>query len=269
MKRNQVVITALAVMLAVAGYLTYAGKQDLNRLNQAQTAVLPSKAYDTYVAGTGTDEGQELADEDSLTGSGEGAAADAENTGAGSAVPAGGDRVVSSGTEDAAADAAGEDGNQAPEASATLSADQSNLTEIDSLDYDIVNPGEAVLTNGLTVSDYLASARLSREQVRGKNREDLLKVIDDDGTDTAMRQAAVDKMVELTDNSDKECAAETLLCAKGFDNSIVSITDGKVDVVICRAQLTDAELAQIEDIVKRKTDVSAADIVISLMDVTQ
>ena len=55
MQRNQVVITALAVMLAVAGYLTYAGKQDLENLNQAQSGLVSESGpdYDTYVAGTG------------------------------------------------------------------------------------------------------------------------------------------------------------------------------------------------------------------------
>lgn len=214
MKRNQVVITALAVMLAVAGYLTYAGKQDLNNSPQDQVAAQASAEYDTY-----TKENQE-------------AQPAAESTGT-------------------VQETVGEQGY---------------LDDINSLDYDVNDPGEAVLANGVNVTDYLASAKLSREQVRGKNREELLKVIDDETADDATRQAAVDKMVELTDNSDKECAAETLLGAKGFENSIVSITDGKVDVAICREELSDAELAQIEDIVKRKANVSASEIVISLME---
>ncbi len=231
MKRNQVVITALAVMLAVAGYLTYSGKQDLSRLSGEQIAVNTPDAYDTYVAGTIQDA----------------AATEADSTNASLSETAGSTDTSQNDT--------------------TTATEPTTLKEIDSMDYDINDPGEAVLANGVTVNDYLATARLTREQVRGKNREELLKIIDDDTTDSINRQAAVEKMVELTDNSDKECAAETLLSAKGFDNSIVSITDGKVDVVICQSQLSDAELAQIEDIVKRKTDVSAAEIVISLMDV--
>ena len=36
---------------------------------------------------------------------------------------------------------------------------------------------------------------------------------------------------------------------------VVSITDGKVDVVVNAASLSDQERAQIEDIVKRKTEI--------------
>lgn len=243
MKRNQVVITALAVMLAVAGYLTYAGKQDISRLSGEQIAVNTPDTYDTYVAGT-----LERQETDS----------NAEHSTASSQQQ--GESAVKTQDSEAASQ-----GSAVSSAEGELSAVQ----DMDSMDYDINDPGEAVLTNGMTVNDYLASARLTREQIRGKNREDLLKIIDDEMADSIDRQAAVNKMVELADNSDKECAAETLLSAKGFDNSIVSITEGKVDVVICKNELSDAELAQIEDIVKRKTDVSAAEIVISLMDVSQ
>ena len=45
--------------------------------------------------------------------------------------------------------------------------------------------------------------------------------------------------------------------AKGFNEVYVRIDDDTVDVVVDKAELTDAEIAQIEDIVKRKTGVSA------------
>ena len=66
--------------------------------------------------------------------------------------------------------------------------------------------------------------------------------------------------------SEKENAAETLLQAKGFVDPVVSITENQVDVVVNAVTLTDPERAQIEDIVKRKTEIGAAGIVITLMD---
>ena len=87
----------------------------------------------------------------------------------------------------------------------------------------------SVLANGLTVSDYMAQTKLAREQTRGKNKEDLLAIIDSDAQTELDKQAAIDAVVRLTDYSDKENAVETLLSAKGFDNSIVSITQDAVD----------------------------------------
>ena len=72
-------------------------------------------------------------------------------------------------------------------------------------------------------------------------------------------------MIDMTAIAEKENAAETLLMAKGFADPVVSITDGKVDVVINATTLTDPERAKIVDIVKRKTEVTADNIVITLM----
>ena len=70
-------------------------------------------------------------------------------------------------------------------------------------------------------------------------------------------------MVQMTEYAEQEAAAEILLEAKGFSDVVVSISSEGVDVVVNAAELTDAQRAQIEDIVTRKTEVAAEDIVIS------
>ena len=67
----------------------------------------------------------------------------------------------------------------------------------------------------------------------------------------------------MTDIAERETAAEMLLEAKGFTDVVVSITDDCADVVLNMGEVTDAKRAQIEDIVKRKTNVSAEKIVIT------
>jgi putative stage III sporulation protein AH len=54
-----------------------------------------------------------------------------------------------------------------------------------------------------------------------------------------------------------------MLEAKGFNNVIVSILNDKVDVVVERESLTETEIAQIEDIVTRKTDVPVTNLTIT------
>ena len=54
-----------------------------------------------------------------------------------------------------------------------------------------------------------------------------------------------------------------LLEAKGFTDVVVSITDESCDVVLNMGEVTDAKRAQVEDIVKRKTNVAADKIVIT------
>lgn len=123
-------------------------------------------------------------------------------------------------------------------------------------------PGEAVLTNG-SVSSVVSQAKVGREQVRSKNKETLQNIIDNKNLSAEEKEKAVNQMVQMTETAEKESAAESLLAAKGFHNSVVSITDDQADVIVGASELSDANRAQIEDIVTRKTGVAAQNIVIN------
>ena len=229
-RRNQIIITTLAVMIAAAGYLNYAGKGQMAAGDGA------------YEAGM-----MEISDEDIL----------AENQAA----------ADTSGMEEIASlDNDPSDEAQTVEEATMAAADgEGHIQAEGPTDPGVDNPGEAVLTSGGTISQYIASVQLNREQVRAKNRETLNEIINNQTLDEASRQQAVQNMVRLTEATEKENAAETLLQAKGFADPVVSITGEKVDVVIGAASITDPERAQIEDIVKRKTEVGAENIVITLL----
>ena len=123
-------------------------------------------------------------------------------------------------------------------------------------------PGEAVFTSAETASA-LSGAKLEKEQTRVQNKETLLEIINNANISETQKQEAVSSMISMTDIAEKETAAEILLEAKGFDDAIVSIDGDSVDVVVNTAELSEAQRAQIEDIVIRKTGVSADAVVIS------
>ena len=72
-------------------------------------------------------------------------------------------------------------------------------------------------------------------------------------------------MLKLTENMEMETQVEQLLGAKGFSNSVVSISNDNTDVLIAKEKLSEVEKAQIEDIVMRKTGMDMDQIVISTM----
>ena len=72
------------------------------------------------------------------------------------------------------------------------------------------------------------------------------------------------QLAKLEDNADKETAIELLLSAKGFDSSVVTVSDTNVDAVINVSELSDTDKAQIEDIIKRKTGFAADKITINI-----
>ena len=121
-------------------------------------------------------------------------------------------------------------------------------------------PGEAVLTG---TDSFAAQARISREQTRSQNKADLQDIINNKDIDDEKKQEAIQTMVSMTDITEKEAAAELLLEAKGFEDVIVNLTGETADVVVPEEELSQAQRAQIEDIVKRKTGIAPENIVIT------
>lgn len=246
-RRNQIIITTLAIMIAAAGYLNYAGKEELG-------------AGGAYEAGL-----TDISEEDLL----------AENQAAGNYAGDGQFQEIASldqdgddldqleGTELADAGQTGETEPVMPEDTDA----ESEGTDVSQTGLE--NPGEAVLTSGLSVSDYIANVQLNREQIRAKNKEALMEIVNNTAIEESAKQQAIQSMVKLTEIAEKENAAETLLMAKGFSDPVVSISSDKVDVVVNASSIMDPQRAQIEDIVKRKTEVGADQIVITLLDLEE
>ena len=205
-KKNQLIITALAVMIAIAGYLKYS-----DSMIDSQQLAAASASTDELI----------VSDEIEMDISAE-------------------DIYASTGiTEEAVEETA-----------------ETSDTE----------PGEAVFTSTNMASGTFASeAKLSRDQTRAKNTESLLQIINSDVVSEAQKQSAIDQMLELTDISERETGAETLLAAKGFEDVVVSISDMKVDVVINQSEISDVQRAQIEDVITRKTGLPPENIVITPM----
>ena len=137
-------------------------------------------------------------------------------------------------------------------------------TEIVSDEEEERNPGESILTgNIINIKDYAAAVKLNREQIRATNKAALMEIVNNEALSEEAKKEAVSQLVEMTDIAEKEANAEMLLEAKGFTNVVVSINENSCDVVLDMGEVTDAKRAQVEDIVKRKTGVTADKIVIT------
>lgn len=140
---------------------------------------------------------------------------------------------------------------------------ESSTEDIESSDSDVEGtPGEAVLTSG-TAETTVAQAKVTREQVRAENKETLQAIIDNTNLSDAEKQSAVDQLVKMTETAETENAIETLMSSKGFSEAVVSLDADSADIVVNADELTDANRAQIEDIVTRKTEIAPENIVIT------
>ncbi len=215
-KKNQIIITALVAMVAVAGYLNYIDNTSLEpqELMFNENGELVEVSYDELEAS-----GDIYYDEDV-------------------AIEYEGDEAVS---------ASSDTNPEGEEAAADSEA------------------GKAVFVNNSSDSSYFVQAKLEREQSRAKQKDILTEMLSDENIDTAKKEECADSMLELQKRIEKETAAESMIEAKGFKEVYVRIDDDTVDVVVSKAELTSAEIAQIQDIVKRKTGIDVKNIRITPM----
>lgn len=201
LKKNQIIITALVVMVAIAGYLSMTERDELtmNTTNEVTTE----------------EEVQDISEEDIVL----------------------------------------DEDDSATGAAATVSDNESVSSK--------ENAGEAVLVSNTVTGNYFEEAKLSREQTRAKNKETLTSLVNNENVTSEQKDKAMDEIMKMTEISEKETATENLLSAKGFQEAVVTILSDSVDVVVNAEDLTEQQIAQIEDIVKRKTECSADKIVIS------
>lgn len=290
LKKNHIMIGALALMIAVAGYLNFhAGRADqdtLASLSTEETVLYDLSEEDLAMAETSETDGdtEEFAATKDLLVSENLAAAegDIESLDESEVV------ITRDYIDEEMAELMEEveyyDADNQVETAAAESMEESNLeasasgseagietanaegaetakNSEEELTIDDI-PGEAVFTGGNGITS-LASARLLKEQTRAMNREALLSVINSETADETSRQQATEGMLALNKQAEKETAAEILLEAKGYPEVVVSLSEDSADVVVGMSSLTNEQCAQIIDAVARKTDVPAENIVIT------
>ena len=229
--KNQIIITALAVMIVVAGYLNFTG-QEIATGNILQKDAKQTQST-VKVDGKKTDKKESKTTKVSRKGA-----------------------KTTAKKADSKKDAVTKDISEEDSAKVTVNDNGEVVASQE-------NPGEAVMVSNTIETDYFSSAKLSREQTRAKNKETLLEIVNNKALASADKKAAVKEVAAITKLSEKENATEMMLEAKGFADAMVSLSDKSADVVVNAEELSSKQMAQIIDIVKRKTGFAAENIVIT------
>ncbi len=226
LKKNQIIIAALAVMIVVAGYLNLTQKG--------------SKAADKKT--TPTEAASNVGGEDGKDGAG-----DFADIADGSIpVSDNGNLVL---TE-----------NKKP--SSTPAADKDGETTETGKNPNDDTPGNAILASTELSPDFFVSAKLSREQTRSKNKATLMAIVQDKTISDELKKDAMETLVAMTKNAEKEDICESLLGARGFEEIVVHIEKEGVNVIVNAATISEQELARIEDVIIKETGVKLDKIVV-------
>lgn len=258
-KKNQIIITALAIMIVIAGYLSFTNKDKVKIADKdVQTMEQSVSSKDAL---TEKDDGKDVATTTDTTND---ATNDTTNDTTNGTTNDTAATTITPTTTPANTDMNTESDELGDISDGDILKTAKNVTDTNELEQKEKDvPGEAVLASTTLDAGFFSSQKLEREQVRASNKETLMSIINNAKVPESAKKDATKKMVEITEIATLENATETLLRAKGFEDAIVSINNGKADVVINSSNITKQQLAIIENIVKSKTNFDVKNISIN------
>jgi len=232
-KRNQMIVTALVIMIAIAAYLNYVDRKPAEGEWVFQTQapfaaenLVPNLEEDFFSEGT--------------------AATDLDLF----------ETEIAENEDDLEFDLALEIGEDDEAIAENLDPNAEQI-EVSTNKDNTAEPGAAIFVNSNTVNTpYFITAKIEREQSRAKQRDLLAECINNKNFPKEEKAQASQDLLTLRKRIEQESASEAMIEAKGFKEVFVRIGEQTVDVVIDSPGLSEAEAAQILDIVNRQTGIT-------------
>lgn len=117
--------------------------------------------------------------------------------------------------------------------------------------------GEAKLVDSISSFEqedtYFASAQLNRRRSRDEALETLQVVIDSSESMPDVKDEALEQMINIAADIEKEAIVEEMIKAKGFQDCIAVISGENINVIVKSPGLLTNEVAQITEIVTEET----------------
>ena len=208
LKKNQVIIYTIAVLLMVAGYLNYS-----------------------------TNTGEAL----------EASANEVANT-----ANIGDARLVSTDPVDE---------NAANELQNTTNV--TNTSNTNTTAENITNNTTTQTSSTVSTDDYFAKSKLERDTMYSQMLETYENVLNSNNSLETQKQSATEEITKINNTKNSIMVCENLLKTKGFDNSVIFVNGDSISVIIGAEQLTQEEIAQIQNIISREMKADIQNIHIS------
>lgn len=139
-------------------------------------------------------------------------------------------------------------------ANVVMNRNEQSLAQAQTAAVSVSNPGAQ--------GSFFEMYRSERDSVRTQELAYLDAIVAQGGDEATLSEAQKQKMT-LVDCMESELNTENLIRAKGFEEVVVSMHNGSVNVIVDADALTDEQVAQILDIVLRQTGETAENIKVS------
>ena len=235
LKKNQVIIYIIALMLMTAGYLNYTTNVDSKSV---ETSIQMDSSDDMQIADIG---------DATLVNSNDVVSETSENQVSNNEITDNTNNENTTNTND----------------SNTINQENNNTTsEID--DKEISgNPNESIVTNSSNNSDYFIKSKLERNTMYSQMLETYEKVLNSSNSLETQKQSATQEITKINETKNSIMICENLISTKGFENNIIFVNGESISVIIEAEELKPEEVAQIQNIISREMKAEIENIHIS------
>lgn len=235
-KKNQIVVFVVALMLIVAGYLNFSGDNTMNNLIPTST----------------------LADSEEMASIGDAKLVSAN------IVEENNEKIENSENEEML-----EDNPEQP------SNVQSNINNIENnanttpTTGETIGVEEAISTNGATTEDnygsenYFTQSRLDRDTMYSQTLDTYQKIINNENISEDQKSIAQEEISKINKERNSIMIAENLIKVKGFEDLIIFVNGENVSIIVKADKLEEKDIAQIQNIITRELGASVENINIS------
>ena len=112
-------------------------------------------------------------------------------------------------------------------------------------------------------NDYFVTSKLERNIMYSQMIDSYQKIIDSSSAITEQKTVAQEEINKINEFQNAIMIAENLLSTKGFENNIIFVNGDSISVIIGKAELSQDEIAQIQNIISRELNAKVENIHIS------
>lgn len=119
---------------------------------------------------------------------------------------------------------------------------------------------DANASGDITYGNFFTTYRTDRQATRDQTILYLDAIINNEASSSEAVKNAESQKLALTKNMDLELVLEGLIKSLGFEDAIVTASTENINIIIKSDELTEAEVAQVLDIVVSETNKTALDV---------
>ena len=119
---------------------------------------------------------------------------------------------------------------------------------------------QTIQTSTQNANDYFAKSKLERDTMYSQMLETYEKVLNSTNSLETQKQSATDEITKINQTKNSIMICENLITTKGFENNVIFVNGNSISVIIGANELKQEGVAQIQNIISREMNVEIENI---------